>query len=136
MNRIVHVNRERFHVYMGREWAGHKRSPWHNPFKIVGGVRGTAIERFAVYFYAPEQAWLRLKALQEIGRDSVLGCWCAPLSCHADIVAGYLAWKRNASAPRNFDVTDDLEDAPDGAVVFIEEHQANYQRYLGTWYKL
>lgn len=96
MNRVVHVNREPFDIYMGREWAGHKRSPWHNPFRIKGGIRGTAIADFAAYFYAPEQKWLRDKALAEISEDAVLGCWCAPLDCHADIVAGYLKWKRAA----------------------------------------
>lgn len=93
MNKVVHVNRAKFDIYMGREWAGHQRSPWHNPFRITGGIRGSAIERFAVYFYAPEQKWLRDKALEEIGPDDILGCWCAPLPCHSDIVAGYLAWK-------------------------------------------
>ena len=94
VNKVVHVNREPFDIYMGRKWAGHKCSPWHNPFRITNGIRGTAIESFAAYFYAPEQKWLREKALAEIPPDAVLGCWCFPLACHCDIVAGYLEYKR------------------------------------------
>lgn len=94
MNKVVHVNRADFDIYMGRRWAGHPESPWHNPFHIRNGVRGTAIAEFARYFYAPEQKWLREKALEEIPPDAVLGCWCAPNRCHADIVVGYLEWKR------------------------------------------
>lgn len=97
MNRVVHVNRASFDIYMGREWAGHKRSPWHNPFRIKAGIRGTAIADFAAYFYAPGQKWLREKAVAEISPESVLGCWCSPSPCHADIVAGYLEWKRMMS---------------------------------------
>ena len=97
MNKIVHVNREPFDVYMGREWDRHPRSPWHNPFNVVYSeiTRKIAIEKFAAYFYAPEQKWLRDKAFAEINPEAVLGCWCAPLKCHAEIVAGYLEWKRS-----------------------------------------
>lgn len=94
MNKVVHVKKSKFDMYLGREWAGLARSPWHNPFRILNGVRGTAILRFAVYFYAPEQKYLRERALKEIPDGAVLGCWCAPDDCHVGIVAGYLEWKR------------------------------------------
>jgi Domain of unknown function (DUF4326) len=94
MNRVVHVNREHFDIYMGREWAGHACSIWHNPFRIKSGIRGTALLEFADYFFSPEQKWLRDAAITEISDGAVLGCWCNPLACHADMVAGYLHWKR------------------------------------------
>ena len=37
------------------------------------------------------------------------------------------------SAPLYFDVTDDGLDAPDGAVVFVEQYGAKYERVGGTW---
>jgi hypothetical protein len=101
MNKVVHVKKERYDIYMGRgmEWSVYwPESPWHNPFRIKGfGTeysRDGVIIKFAEYFYAPEQKWLRDKALAEISSDAVLGCWCAPARCHSDIVAGYLEWKR------------------------------------------
>lgn len=94
MNRVVNICRESFDVYMGRLWAGHARSPWHNPFRVGSGERGSAIEKFAVYFYSPEQKELRERALKDIPPGARLGCWCAPKRCHADIIAGYLEWKR------------------------------------------
>jgi hypothetical protein len=94
VNKVVHVNREYFDIYMGREFAGYKESPYANPFRIIKGIRGSAIERFAAYWYAPEQKWLREKALSEIPSYAILGCWCAPKFCHCDIVAGYLEYKR------------------------------------------
>jgi uncharacterized protein DUF4326 len=109
MNKVVHVNHEPFDIYMGRAYR-HRFpcSPWHNPFIAQPGMRSRriAIQDFAAYFYAPEQKWLRDKALTEISPYAVLGCWCAPQACHAEIVVGYLVWKRH---PKYFEyVIDDL----------------------------
>jgi hypothetical protein len=102
MNKVVHVNKADFDIYMGRPvmWSRQgtrvdKLSPWHNPFKVgLSYTREQALVEFIIYFYAPEQKALRDRALAEIKPSDVLGCWCAPLACHSDIVAGYLAWKR------------------------------------------
>ena len=95
MIRVINVRKEFSTVYLGREMKWHRQSPWHNPFHIgPDGDRQAVIEKFAVYFYAPEQKWLRDKAVVEIPFDAVLGCWCTPFPCHAEIVAGYLNWKR------------------------------------------
>lgn len=80
--------------YIGRACWGRSESIFHNPFRIGrDGTREEVIAKFAAYWYAPEQYWLRLRAGQEILLDDVLGCWCHPLSCHGDIIAGYLTWK-------------------------------------------
>jgi hypothetical protein len=42
---------------------------------------------------------------------------------------------RRDEAPDSFPVTDDAMDAPDGATVFIEEHNATYTRSGGTWFR-
>lgn len=75
--RAVHCKRERHHLYVGRP------SKWGNPF-VVGkhGARGECIARY--------EAWLRentqlLAALQELS-GLVLGCWCAPRTCHGDVL--------------------------------------------------
>jgi len=94
MHRVINIRKEVPDFYLGRAWAGHPNSPWANPFHIKNGDRIGAILNFAAYFYAPEQKWLREKALNEIWPNAMLGCWCAPLPCHADIVAGYLQWRR------------------------------------------
>ncbi len=75
--RVVHCKREKFDVYIGR---GGK---WGNPFVL--GKDGTREEVIAKY-----EAWLArqshlIAALPEL-RGKVLGCWCAPQSCHGDVL--------------------------------------------------
>lgn len=88
--RVVHCQRERHHVYIGRNPKWMAPSKWGNPF-VVGkhGARGECI---ALY-----ENWLRhndalLAALDEL-RGLVLGCWCAPRACHGDL----LMWLANAT---------------------------------------
>lgn len=75
------VNRARgdeYDVYIGRP------SKWGNPF-VIGrdGTRAEVIEKY--------EAWLLdqpdlLAALPEL-RGKRLGCFCAPLPCHGDVLA-------------------------------------------------
>jgi hypothetical protein len=94
----VRVGPKRLHpnvVYIGRSFGGWSASPFYSPFQInKDGTRAEVIEKFAAYWYAPEQAELRAKALQVIWSDDTLGCWCKPLDCHGDIIAGYVNWKK------------------------------------------
>lgn len=76
---VVHCKRAPFDVYIGRP------GPWGNPFVI--GRDGTRTDVVAKY-----QAWLEARpALMERARRElagrVLGCWCAPLACHGDVLA-------------------------------------------------
>lgn len=82
--------------YIGRFWSGHAESCYHNPFHIGKGTREECILKFIEYWYAPEQKWLREGALNTFEDDAVLGCWCHPLLCHGDIIAGYVNWKRES----------------------------------------
>lgn len=65
-------------VYIGRP------SRWGNPFKIGrDGDRATVIAKY--------EAWLRqrkylMEALPEL-KGKRLGCHCAPLPCHGDVLA-------------------------------------------------
>ena len=63
-------------------------------FPGFGSPRINAVENFAVYFYSNAGKKLRQCALLEIPDGAKIGCYCAPLPCHADIIAGYLNWKR------------------------------------------
>jgi hypothetical protein len=77
--RVVHCRREQFDVFIGRPGR------WGNPF-ILGrdGDRQEVIEKY--------RAWLRTqpqlveRARRELA-GRVLGCYCAPLTCHGDILA-------------------------------------------------
>ena len=78
MRWVVHNRRARFDVYIGRP------SKWGNPFEI--GRDGTREQVIAKY-----EKWLAqqphlLAALGEL-RGKVLGCWCAPLACHGNVLA-------------------------------------------------
>ena len=77
---VVNIKRWRpYDVYIGRP------GPWGNPYVI--GRDGTREE-----VIAPYQEWLEeqpelVKKVREELRDRVLGCFCAPLACHGDILA-------------------------------------------------
>jgi hypothetical protein len=95
--KVVKIDQKRknFTLYIGRSWAGLPQSVFHNPFHVgKDGTRDEVLAKFAAYFYAPEQKSLRDLALYAINVDrEILGCWCYPLPCHGDIIAGYVKWK-------------------------------------------
>jgi hypothetical protein len=91
---VVHCRRDRFDVYIGRDnpALGLRDVGFGNPFshKAVSSAefrvatRQEAIERF--------DAWLLTQPalLERIKRElkaKVLGCWCAPLACHGEVLA-------------------------------------------------
>lgn len=83
---VVHCKRDHFDVYIGRP------SKWGNPFSQLPGTQAefrvaTRSEAIAEY-----EDWLRgrpdlLEAVRTELRGKVLGCWCAPLPCHGDVLA-------------------------------------------------
>lgn len=75
---VVHCKRAPFDVYIGRP------SKWGNPF-VLGkdGDRTTVIVKFEAYIR--DNAEL-MAALPEL-KGKVLGCYCAPLPCHGDVLA-------------------------------------------------
>ena len=73
-------------------------SRWGNPWRVDGDDE---LRRFAVAHYRqwiagrPElvdQLYRRIRARYPDGliRPVRLGCWCAPLPCHADVLAALL----------------------------------------------
>ena len=96
------------HVYVGRrvrlfihDGAGGKRafftplSKWHNPFKLQGPSKPAApnarattasvLDAYRAHVLRRIKEEPRKYALAEL-RGKVLGCWCKPKACHADVL--------------------------------------------------
>lgn len=84
---VANINRrQRYDVYVGRPRAGQseRSAPWGNPFVLgVDGNRDQVIEKFREYLTRNVELMRRLPEL----KGKVLGCYCAPLPCHADVLA-------------------------------------------------
>ncbi len=82
-NCVVHVRHSNFDVYVGRRCKEFPRSMWANPFKIGRyGTRKEVISRYEQYVRNKPEL---MAALPEL-RNKVLGCWCAPLPCHGEVL--------------------------------------------------
>lgn len=76
MTRVVNKYKESYDVYIGRG------SKWGNPF-VIGkdGDRAEVIQKY--------RDWIvNQPAFNEIGElsEKTLGCFCAPLPCHGDVL--------------------------------------------------
>jgi hypothetical protein len=75
---VVHCKKEPYDVYVGRP------SIWGNPFIV--GKHGSRDEVVTAY-----RNWIQgrsdLLNLVHTLRGKSLGCWCAPLPCHGDVLA-------------------------------------------------
>ena len=84
---VVHCKRAPYDIYIGRP------SEWGNPFthiadrktlaEFIVATREEAVAKYEEWLMTQPQLLAKLHKLK--GR--VLGCWCAPLSCHGDILA-------------------------------------------------
>lgn len=75
-----------FDVYIGRpnNRKGLKDEGWGNPFEIgVHGTREEVIDLYAAWIVKQPDIQTRLIGL----RGKRLGCYCAPLPCHGDVLA-------------------------------------------------
>lgn len=75
--RVVHCKKEKYDIYIGRP------GKWGNPF--VMGENATREEVIDMY-----RDWINkqpelLASLPDL-KGKVLGCWCAPLPCHGDVL--------------------------------------------------
>ncbi len=69
---------EPYDVYIGRP------SKWGNPFPLGGdSSRDEVVAQYRSWVVGQPHL---LAALPEL-RGKVLACWCAPLSCHGDVLA-------------------------------------------------
>lgn len=99
---IYVANKRTFHdqmhagdvVYIGRTNCGIPGSPLGNPFKPSDNspeARAVCIEQYRAWLLSQPKnsnAWHELRRLKSLARrgDLYLLCWCAPQSCHGDIV--------------------------------------------------
>lgn len=75
--RVVHCKKEPYDVYIGRP------SKWGNPFNIGKTMtREQSIKKYTRWLMKQKNL---LKDLPEL-KGKVLGCWCAPLPCHGDVL--------------------------------------------------
>jgi hypothetical protein len=77
---VVHCKKAPFDIYIGRP------GKWGNPF-VIGkdGTREEVIAKYEAYLLSTP---VLIAALHEL-KGKALGCWCAPLACHGDILAKY-----------------------------------------------
>lgn len=76
MVKAVHCKREPYDVYIGRP------SRWGNPFPIGPDTREEVIAKYEVWLKQQTNLMADLPML----KGKVLGCWCAPLPCHGDVL--------------------------------------------------
>ena len=74
---IVHCKKSRYDIYIGRP------SRWGNPF-IIGkdGDRKEVIRKYEKWILKQPELLKDICLL----KNKTLGCYCAPLSCHGDIL--------------------------------------------------
>jgi len=76
--RVVHVRQEPADVFVGRP------SQWANPYHVgVDGTREQVVLKYREWVVRQPRLLRDLRSL----RGKVLGCSCAPLPCHADVLA-------------------------------------------------
>lgn len=82
----IRFTRETY-VYCGRSGKG-VSGEFGNPFSDL--PREQAIEAFRIYFHNRVKVDPEFRQAVEQLRGRNLGCFCKPLSCHADVIAEYL----------------------------------------------
>ncbi len=80
--RVVNKRRSHYDVYIGRG------SPWGNPWPVgPDGTRAQVIARYRVWITSDDRVAVALRANLHRLQGKVLGCFCAPLPCHGDVLA-------------------------------------------------
>lgn len=82
MSLVVHCKKSPFDTYIGRP------SKWGNPFTIgKDGSREDVIRKYREWVVTQPNL---IGALHEL-KGKTLGCWCAPLPCHGEVLIELLA---------------------------------------------
>ena len=77
--KVVNIHNEKCTHYIGRP------TRWGNPFVI--GKDGTREEVIRKYESMLRENIYLMSAMNETFQDdSILGCYCAPLACHGDVI--------------------------------------------------
>ncbi len=83
--KVVHCKKEPYDVYIGRG------SKWGNPYTHLPNTSApwqVDSREDAIRLY---EEWIRsqpelMGAIKKELKDKVLGCYCAPLACHGDVL--------------------------------------------------
>lgn len=86
----VYIGRGRIVFIDGERYPPHD-SPFANPYKVgKDGTREEVIAKYVAYMTAKiESSPLLYEQLRSM-KGKNLGCWCAPDSCHGDILAYWI----------------------------------------------
>jgi len=82
-------------IYCGRSCYGWTGSVLGNPFR---GERMQAIAQYKVWLEAEyakgEEVYVEITRIANLAReqDVVLGCWCAPLACHTEVIRDFIEY--------------------------------------------
>lgn len=91
MTTVIHVrDRRAGDVYIGRAGKG-EDGYFGNPFRLRRGEpRGATVERYRDWFLrrVEDDPEFRRRVLRLRGRR--LACFCAPKTCHGDVIAAWL----------------------------------------------
>jgi hypothetical protein len=81
--RVVNLKTEPYDLYIGRENITYnlEESKWANPYSLEFYSREEALSLYETYVRQSE-LYNQLDELE----GKILGCWCAPKSCHGDIL--------------------------------------------------
>lgn len=82
--KVVHIKKAKYDIYIGRP------SKWGNPYSHKEGTladfkvetREEAIQKYEEWIRQQPELMASLHELE----GKVLGCWCAPLLCHGDVL--------------------------------------------------
>ena len=88
VTRVVNVRTEKYDVYIGRPGM------WGNPYAVTASrTREQAIRMYRVYLTQN----VRLMRLVHTLHGKRLGCFCAPLACHGDVLKEFAerAWEES-----------------------------------------
>ncbi len=78
--KVVNKYKEKYTVYIGRG------SIFGNPYRIgKDGNRKEVINLYRRYVLSGTNILL-LKAIYDLPREAILGCYCKPKDCHGDII--------------------------------------------------
>src|SRR4051812_46171174 len=91
MARAVHWKRDPYDLRIDR-WS---KSRWENPFPLrknaTDAERNEVIAKYRAHLIAQIEAGEVTRADLEALHGKRLGCWCAPLACHGDVIAEFAA---------------------------------------------
>lgn len=92
-NLIVHVEKARFDIYIGRYHPIYGDSRYQNPYHIgKDGDRRTVISMYRRWLWEEIKAnRITLDELRSLD-GKVFGCWCSPHPCHGHVLAAAVRW--------------------------------------------